>query len=403
MSGGWDQDDDFAAMLRRVNPDDPILRHIQARRIREHLVSAAGADPSQAARALDLAARAGVPFDVAERNLAQTRARAGADRYAEAMAGSPALGPWIARDPVNARIARHDYDNLGLIDQAWTAFARGGRGAGQAPTDAAARPHADPPDAVDSSARRAAFSALGDRVAGLTMARLSPEKTEDVVRAIVGQGGPRAVLIPVRDMQGHLGSLPPTEAEARAHAWGVDELLRQDVNAEGDLVSPTELYLTRLHPQAGKDIGRNLRFAEPRSMGDCLANCAKKFAGGDHYPWQTDLARDASYLGSMPVKKKWFGQRVEKGASTWTNPISELRFLFPPNKDHKRLRLPKSVLGVPLPRRIMGTTSVLGLVGRANPYVATALAGYDAVQFGGCMGDCLGNPKPEDIEVPPHA
>jgi len=384
MSGGWNPYNNPPGISPpAASPDDPIVRYMTERRIRQHLMDAAGADPARLAQALDMSARAGIPLDAAERDLKRAQAQTNADRYAQAMAGSPALGPWLARDPVNARIALLDYDALGEIDRAWAGFRRGGE-------EAAGTPATRPDTAA--AARLAAFNALGDRVAALKMAQFSPGKTEEVVRAIVGQGGPRGVLVPVKDVRNHLGALPPGEAEGRARAWGVDQLLRRDVADDDDLVSPTELYLTRLRPVAGDDIGRNARLAEPGSVGHCLAKCTMKIIEGEHYPPFGDLARDINYWGATPIPKKAAGYYVAPGASKFTNPISESRFLVP-----KDIR--KKWFTMKTPR--LGTTSMFGFAGRVNGLSTIPFIGYDAVHLGGCMGDCLGHPKPEEIAIPP--
>lgn len=393
MSGGWNPYNNTpGAVPPAASPDDPIVRYMTERRIRQYLMDAAGADPARLAQALDMSARAGIPLDVAERDLKHAQAQNNADRYAQAIAGSPALGPWLARDPVNARIALLDYDGLGEIDRAWATFRRGGEGAAGT---AATRPD------TAAAARLAAFNALGDRVAALKMAQFSPGKTEEVVRAIVGQGGPRGVLVPVKDVRSHLGALPPAEAEDRARAWGVDQLLRHDVADDDDLVSPTELYLTRLRPVAGDDIGRNARLSEPGSVGDCLAKCAQKIAAGDHYPSSSEWGRNLSYAGAIPIPKKLsekesLHRNLSEKSSRFTNPISEMRWLFPPNEHGKRVPLSGG-------RKWLGTTSIPGFIGRANVLLTIPFLGYDAVHLGGCIGDCLGNPNPEDIPIPPMA
>jgi hypothetical protein len=56
-----------------------------------------------------------------------------------------------------------------------------------------------------------------------------------------------------------------------------------------------------------------------------------------------------------------------------------------------------------MPWTLFGTRSIPGFVGKVSGPAAVPFIGYDAVHFGGCMGDCMGNPRPEDIQVPPHA
>lgn len=226
-------------------------------------------------------------------------------------------------------------------------------------------------------------------------------RPEEVVRAIIGQGGPRGVLVPVKDVRNHLGTLSPAEAENRARAWGVDELMRRDVADDDDLVSPTERYLTRVRPTGGNDIGRNARLAEPGSVGHCLATCAAKIASGDHYPSPSEWGRNLSYAGAIPIPKKISEKEalhpnLSERSSRFTNPISETRWLFPQNEHKKRAPLPGG-------RKWLGTTSMPGFMGRENVILTIPFLGYDAVHLGGCMGDCLGNPKPEDVPIPPMA
>ncbi len=119
MSGGWNPTATPGAIPPQASPGDPIVHYMTEKRIRQHLMDAVGADPPRLAQVLDVSARAGIPLDVAERDLKRAQAQTNADRYAQAMAGSPALGHWLARDPVNARIALLDYDALGEIGRAW--------------------------------------------------------------------------------------------------------------------------------------------------------------------------------------------------------------------------------------------------------------------------------------------
>lgn len=39
--------------------------------------------------------------------------------------------------------------------------------------------------------------------------------------------------------------------------------------------------------------------------------------------------------------------------------------------------------------RILGTTRLYGIIGRANPYVGEALLGYDAYFIGSCVKSCI--------------
>jgi len=80
-------------------------------------------------------------------------------------------------------------------------------------------------------------------------------------------------------------------------------------------------------------------------------------------------ATAASAAGAAPISKKWLEYPVLPGASTHTNPISLLGHKFPFKS----------------PVRLMGTTNLIRIVGRANPYVAVGLAAYDAYSIGSCV------------------
>ncbi|MCW5749191.1 MAG: hypothetical protein KIT36_23575, partial [Alphaproteobacteria bacterium] len=136
MSGGNVYDALLAEQDRASPPDatgeyDQLLQEDEldrSIRIRRHMVDAESADPAVVARSMQLSAEAGVPYDVVERNRSVVQARVDADRYDSLLNGSPAIGRWIAADPLNAKIARDDYERLSGIEKSWNELRRFGYG-----------------------------------------------------------------------------------------------------------------------------------------------------------------------------------------------------------------------------------------------------------------------------------
>lgn len=78
--------------------------------------------------------------------------------------------------------------------------------------------------------------------------------------------------------------------------------------------------------------------------------------------------------GLIPVPKRAVGLSVAKGASESTNVVSYA--------GHKLFR------GANLPFKVLGTNRVFGIAGRASPWVAAALAGYDIYKIANSVSWC---------------
>lgn len=93
-------------------------------RTRATLNGAMAANPDQAARAVTLSRQTGLPADMVERNLPAIEGEQRLNEYDEIIKGAPKLGAWLLTDPINAKVAKDDYANLGLLERLWNEVKR---------------------------------------------------------------------------------------------------------------------------------------------------------------------------------------------------------------------------------------------------------------------------------------
>jgi hypothetical protein len=110
--------------------------------------------------------------------------------------------------------------------------------------------------------------------------------------------------------------------------------------------------------------------AQPNSLLQCLASCA-----ADQYGLTSLLVRGGVGLAATPIPKSLIGVPTLPGSSKFTNPLSYIGFLNPS-------------LDVRLPVRILGTTRLFGIAGRAVPFIGEGLLLYDAASIGICTIGC---------------
>ncbi|ATQ68803.1 MULTISPECIES: RHS repeat-associated core domain-containing protein [Methylosinus] len=104
----------------------------------------------------------------------------------------------------------------------------------------------------------------------------------------------------------------------------------------------------------------------------CFAACVS-----DHYDLGGIATRAGLLAGSAPIPKSMLGLPVVGKASPNTNPISYLGFLLGESEPR-------------LPYRVLGTTRVFGIMGRAVPFVGVGFAAYDVISIGICTAGCGG-------------
>ncbi|HEX2209905.1 MAG TPA: RHS repeat-associated core domain-containing protein [Longimicrobium sp.] len=121
--------------------------------------------------------------------------------------------------------------------------------------------------------------------------------------------------------------------------------------------------------------------ADDGDLADDAVQLAKEVAACalDHYGLDDLAARDASWLGAVPIDKRRHGMPVMPGktrsASLRTNALNYY--------GHKVLG-PLKIPGK-WPRAILGSNSLVTLAGRANLVVAAGLLLYDVVSIGACV------------------
>lgn len=92
-------------------------------RLRANLTGAQSANPDQTAKAITLSGKTGVPVETIERDVQAVAGPQAVNEYDALIQKSPGLGKWL-EDPVNARVAKDDYENLGLIEKGWNEIKR---------------------------------------------------------------------------------------------------------------------------------------------------------------------------------------------------------------------------------------------------------------------------------------
>lgn len=92
-------------------------------RARANIIGARSANPDTTARAIDLSRRTGVPVDTVERDVEAVAGPQKLNEYDGLLRKSAGLSKWLL-DPVNARVAKDDYENLGLLERGWNEMKR---------------------------------------------------------------------------------------------------------------------------------------------------------------------------------------------------------------------------------------------------------------------------------------
>lgn len=159
-------------------------------RTRASILSAQDANPDLTAKALTLSKKTGIPVDTVERDVKAVEGPAALNDYDALVQKSPGLGKWL-EEPINARVAKDDYENLGLIEKGWNEIKRGFYG------------------------QRTGAQALGATVAGQRMADLEAAK---------GKSERGEYLTPVEKSM--LAQAPQAQANAEAASTeAIDKIL----------------------------------------------------------------------------------------------------------------------------------------------------------------------------------
>jgi hypothetical protein len=90
---------------------------------RANVADAWNADPERTARAIKLSRETGVPIETVERDPAAAARLGAANAYDALVQDRPGLQRWL-EDPVNSRVARGDYENLGSFEKIWNELRR---------------------------------------------------------------------------------------------------------------------------------------------------------------------------------------------------------------------------------------------------------------------------------------
>ncbi|NOY85525.1 MAG: hypothetical protein GXO96_12030 [Nitrospirae bacterium] len=113
--------------------------------------------------------------------------------------------------------------------------------------------------------------------------------------------------------------------------------------------------------------------ANPDSTAEELWDCIK-----EHYG--LNILTGVTSVGAIPIPKPWLGHFIPKGASYFTNPISEFGFRFYPRKG-----LRYKSLAAKTAKAVFGTKRVFGLLGRANAVAFVGFAVFDIISLAACM------------------
>lgn len=100
------------------------LDKAREQRARASILSAQDANPDQTAKALALSKKTGVPVETVERDVKAVEGPLAVNEYDALVKKSPGLGKWL-EEPINARLAKDDYENLGLLEKFWNEVKRG--------------------------------------------------------------------------------------------------------------------------------------------------------------------------------------------------------------------------------------------------------------------------------------
>lgn len=112
---------------------------------------------------------------------------------------------------------------------------------------------------------------------------------------------------------------------------------------------------------------------------------AKHGVGRTLQQYTDDAARyglaDLAFRGGVgalatPIPKAWFGVPTVMGASRNTNLLSYFGFANP-------------AIDYRISTRILGTTRVFGIAGRAMPFIGTGIMVYDAGAISMCTYNCM--------------
>lgn len=96
----------------------------RTQRLRATMMGAQGANPDQAAKAVTLSGKTGLPADLVERNLPRVEGDQKLNDYDVLLEKSPKLSAWLLTDDMNARVAKDDYESLGLLERGWNEMKR---------------------------------------------------------------------------------------------------------------------------------------------------------------------------------------------------------------------------------------------------------------------------------------
>ncbi len=107
------------------------------------------------------------------------------------------------------------------------------------------------------------------------------------------------------------------------------------------------------------------------SFGQCFPGCVAA-----QYGLGALVTRGTVVAAMTPISKSLMGVPILPGASRFTNPISALGFYLPS-------------LDARIGMRILGTTRIFGIAGRAVPFVGEAFLAYDVVSIGICTYNCV--------------
>lgn len=96
----------------------------KTQRLRATVLGAQTANPDNAAKAVDLSKKTGLPADLVERNLPRVEGDQKLNEYDVLLEKSPKLSAWLLADAMNARVAKDDYESLGVLERGWNEIKR---------------------------------------------------------------------------------------------------------------------------------------------------------------------------------------------------------------------------------------------------------------------------------------
>lgn len=116
---------------RGVNYDAILdqLDDMEKARATANVITAQGGNPDAVAKSNAIAKQTGVPQPAVESNLVNMEQQVQVAQAKKIIDDNPGVATWAANNPLAARMAMDDFNNLGFIDKTWTALKQGVTGA----------------------------------------------------------------------------------------------------------------------------------------------------------------------------------------------------------------------------------------------------------------------------------